>query len=150
MIEANIEERIVETIESFNIAGIKVFGAWSIANAGEVKAQELERAPVTIGVAVSPRVFRSYGINPVDIDCIFNVGVAAEENPRGDLLNATFGALMNLIQHWHDDADALLALGGDDFEISALSSSGGNAPQYDSTNGRWNCNYTVTISGVPK
>jgi len=154
MVEQVIEKAIIDkfaaALQTANIEGIQIFGAWQTPGTNDdVKAIETAFARGYLSVKVSPRSFDTFIVADGNIAVRVELNIRAERDAKGaDYLSIT-SALSAVIYAWHKT----FATGKADFDIlnefiyTGFRLDGGDCGM-DRDRGTWTWIQTFTLQGI--
>ena len=151
MIEKDIEANIIAAIQTLDLPGIDIRGAWQTAAAGEVKDTESDSAPAALFVHVGPRSFETFGVGVCSMDVALSLAVRIDLCPTGAALETYADPIADLLQSWNLTMDCDhpcgMAVEGE-FAPGGLQMSGGSGPEIDRDAGVWSIVFNFTLRGA--
>ena len=149
MIEKDLEAAIISALEALALTGLEIHGAWQAAAEGTVKDMEDSAAVAGLAVAVSPRVFDTFGISTANFDVALSLAVRADQSPTGAALETYADPIANLLSRWNLELchgnDCGLGVSG--FVPGGLQMTGGSGPTFDRDAAAWSIIYSFTLRG---
>lgn len=109
-IEEQLCKRLVDILKGiFTDAGleIEVDGNWLVDEFGGFKDVDSTGAGSKVYVTVSPRSYPEYTAKTAEMDVKLEADIRHDDSFDGRKVNAAYAKLIDLLDLWHDDFDAM-------------------------------------------
>ena len=111
-VEHGICQRVVEVVElafASNGLSVEVHGNWLGEHDGTPKGVDSTGAASKVFVTVSPRAYDSYSSCMAEIAVRLEAAIRADDDITGDLAAVIYGRIVDVLQLWHADFQAMKA-----------------------------------------
>ena len=148
-VERRIMDKIAAALDAAAVTGVRVFGAWQVADAGEAKAVEKPGWRGLLSVKVAPREYATPTVPHATLDVSVALDMRAESDARGATRLAAAEAVALLLIDWQDDFAAFAAAFGgiDGFTPCGFRLAGGDVG-LDRTSTVWSWRQNFTIHAI--
>lgn len=108
-IEGTITAALSAALENAGVTGVRVTGAWDVADLGSVVGDEAAGDLGLLAVKVSPREYATATVPHATLACRAALTLRAESDARGEVRLAIADAVGQVLHLWQDDFAAFAA-----------------------------------------
>lgn len=127
-VERVVMDALAAALAEAGVAGVRVFGAWQVADAGAAKGLETAADAGLLAVRVSPREYATATVPHATLSCRAALTMRSETDARGAVRLAAAEAVSGVLTLWQDDFGAFAAAfeGLEGARVCGFSLSGGD------------------------
>lgn len=151
LIEQQLEAGIASAIGALDIPGAAVSTSRGVADDGKVKGEFDAGAAVSISVTAGIRQHDEFSLPTSNIPIAVTVVTRGEMSATGAAHEDAVEKIVELVERWHQDADAMSsALSTDTLFAAAIRSDGGVSKTYSEEDLCWTETVSFTVRGTIK